>query len=39
MIPDDEPFVYHPVAETKPHDDTTVEWLEAHKPRPFGVEW
>ena len=39
MIPDDEPFVYHPVAEPKPHDDTVLDWLEAHEPRPFGLDW
>ena len=39
MIPDDEPFKYHPIAQPVPHTDECVDWLEQHEPQPFGIEW
>jgi len=40
MIPDEESMIRkEPIPQPKPHTDECIEWLEAHEPRPFGIEW
>ena len=40
MIPDEESMIRkEPRQKVEPHTDECLDWLEAHEPRPIGIEW